>query len=161
MRLKGISPIVSTVILILVVVTLASIVAPWAYELVTNTTGNIDDDTTSDIECQNAGYDFVTTYGIYGVEYNFTLTAHNLNASIRNTGTVTLYNFYFEIRHNTTNITYWNTTTATSKTKSSPLKPSETSIIAANITMDLNGTLNEVSILNEVCPGKSITNDNF
>lgn len=158
---KGVSPIVSTVILILIAVSLAAIVAPWAYNMVTNTTGDITDDTIDDITCQNAAYDFITSYGTYGVDYNFTGVAHNLNVSIKNTGTISLYNFSFEIRHNTTNITHWSVTTATQKTASNPLKPSESCIITADITIDLNGTLNGVTILNDVCPSKSITNDNF
>ena len=161
MKVKGISPIVSSVILILIAISLATIIAPWAFNLVKNTTEDITDDTTTDIECQNAAFDFVSSYGTYGVDYNFTDQGHNLNASIKNTGTITLYNFSFEIRHNTTNITHWSVTSATQKTASDPLRPPESCIIAADITIDLNGTLNEVTILNDVCPSKSLTNDNF
>jgi len=152
---------ISAVILILIAISLASIIAPWAYELVTNTTGNVGENTVSELECQNAAYDFVTTYGTYGVMWNFTDQGHNLNVSIKNTGTVTLYNLSFEIRHNDTNITHWDATTSTRKTSSNSLKPSQTCIIAADITTDLNGTLNEVTILNDVCPGVSVSNDNF
>lgn len=159
MKMKGVSPIISSVILILIVISLATVIAPWAYNLVTNTTKNIDP--TSDIECQNAAFDFITSYGTYGVMWNFTDQGHNLNVSIRNTGTISLYNFYFEIRHNTTNITHWSATSGSQKTSSNPLKPSESCILVADITQDLNGTLNEVTILNDVCPGVSITNDNF
>ena len=160
-RMKGISPMLATVILILIVISLATIIAPWIYDLVTRTTEDVGDDVITDIECQNAAFDFITSYGTYGVMYNFTGTSYSLNASIRNTGTINLYNFTFEIRHNTTSITHWNVTAATQILKANPLKPSESAIIAAYITLDINGTLNEVTILNDVCPSKSITNDNF
>ena len=87
--------------------------------------------------------------------------ARTSHQEIRNTGTISLYNFSFEIRHNDTNITQWNATAATAINKANPLRPSESCIIAADVTEDLNGTLNEVTILNDICPSKSITNDNF
>jgi flagellin-like protein len=161
MNRKAISPIVSGVILILIAVSLASIVAPWAYDLVKNVTTNTGNDAIDNIECQNAAYDFVTSYGTYGVQWDFTGTLYSLNTSIKNTGTVSLHNFSIQITHNTTNITKWDMTSATQKTGSNPLKPSETWIFVASITTDLNGTLNDVTVLNNVCPGKSITNDNF
>jgi len=161
MKMKGISPMISSVILILIVISLATIISPWVFDLVMNTTTTIGDDTISDIQCQDAAYDFVTSYGTYGVDWNFTDQAHNLNVSIKNTGTITLYNFTIEITHNTTIISVYNVTSATQKTKANPLKPSQTYIIAADISEDLNGTLNSVTVLNGVCPGKSITNDNF
>jgi len=161
MNRKAVSPIVSGVILILIAVSLAAIVAPWAYDLVKNATQNTGDSAISDIECQNAAYDFVTSYGTYGVMWNFTDQGHNLNVSIRNTGTISLYNFSIQIRHNSTDITTWDVTSASQRTNSNPLKPSENVILVADLTTDLNGTLNEVTVMNVVCPSKSITNDNF
>lgn len=161
MNKKAVSPIISGVILILIAVSLSAIVAPWAYDLVKNATQNVGDNAIDNIACQNAAYDFVTSYGTYGVLWDFTGTLYSLNVSIRNTGTVSLYDFSIQITHNTTNITRWDVTSGTQKTGTNPLKPSETWILVASITTDLNGTLNDVTVLNKICPGKSISNDNF
>ncbi len=158
---KGISPIIASVILILITVSVASMISPWIYDLITNTTANIGDDVDTDIQCQNAGFDFVTSYGTYGVDWNFTDQGSNLNVSIRNTGSITLYDFSFEIVHNATNITHWEVTTATQKTSANALRPGESAILVASIRDDINGTLNEVTIMNAVCPTKKITNNNF
>jgi flagellin-like protein len=150
-KLAGISPIISTVILMVVVFSIAAAVSPWIIKLVTDTSKSTTNQTTTGIKCREAAYDFDTSYGTYGVSWSFSTANNTLGAKIKNTGTVTLYNFSFELTFNETVIEYFYATEGTQRTSANPLKPSHSAFINASITKDVNDTLTNVKILNIVC----------
>jgi len=151
-KMLGISPIISTVILMVVVFSLAAAVSPWIISLVTDTSNQTSASTAIEIKCRNAAYDFDTSYGIFGVGWDFSTDDNNLGSKIKNTGTVTLYNFSFELTFNETIIEYYYATEETQRTSSNPLKPGQSAFINASLTKDVNDTLTSVKVMNIVCP---------
>lgn len=148
---KGISPIIATAIIVVLVIAMASLVGPWMMDLANTVTTNVENETVSDIACNYAAYDFDTDYATYGVNWSSTL--RTLYAQIKNTGTQNLYSFSFEVKMNGTIIQNFDPTTATDKTGSNPLRPGQTTLLNASITISLdNTTINTVKITSTVCP---------
>ena len=156
---KGLSPLISTVIIIAIVFTVAAAVSPWMYNLVTDVTNSTTHDTTSELQCRNAAYDFDTNYGTFGVSWNFSTTNNILSTRIRNTGTVNIYNFSFELTFNDTIIGYYYPTTSTQKFQSTPLKPGQTVFLNASFPEDVNDTLTDIKVMNVVCPNVFVTQE--
>jgi hypothetical protein len=148
----GISPIISAVILIVVIFSIAAVVSPWMLGLVTDTTNQTGTDVDQGIKCREASYDFDTNYGTFGLSWNFKTENNTLGARIKNTGTIKLYNFSFELIINDTIIEYFLATDQTQRTSINPMKPGHTTFLNASITKDVNDTLTSVKILNPVCP---------
>jgi outer membrane receptor protein involved in Fe transport len=148
---KGVSPLIATTAIIVLVFVIAALVGPWMYQLasdITQTTGN---ETTHQIECNYAGYDLDSNYATNGV--NWTPALGTLYAQVKNTGTRNLYGFSFEVKMNTTIIQTFSPTTITARTESNPLKPGQTALFNASITMGLaNTTVNSVKIISSACP---------
>lgn len=154
-KIIGVSPIVSMVIIIVTVFIIASFVVPWYYNITRNIANRTGTIAIKDIECQNAAYDFDTSYGNFGVSWNFTGINDSLTVKIINTGTINLYNFSIQIGINTGTTLilkqlFVNETTQ--RSNANPLKPGQTIILKAIIDEDINGTLTEIRILNEACP---------
>jgi len=150
-RLLGISPIISAVLLIAVIFTISAFVSPWIFNLARDVTNQTQTDTQTDIKCNNAAYDFQTSYGENGVEWHFSTVNNTLGAKIRNTGTINLYNFSFELTFNETIIEYFDAKAESQRTSANPLKPGQTAFLNASFTKDVNDTLTEIKILNVVC----------
>ena len=160
--LKGISPIISFVILITLVFFIATIVTPWTYNLAKNLTTQTGSSALSDIQCRNAAYDFDTNYGNYGVLWNFSGVNDTLSVKIENTGTINLYDFSLEIKlgsGESQTIKNLDINQTTQKTKSNPLKPGHSAILKAVILEDLEDSLSEVRVLNDVCPDVYVTQE--
>jgi flagellin-like protein len=155
----GISPIISTVILIVVVFSIAAAVSPWMIGIVTETSNETGTSAINEIKCREAAFDFDTGYGTYGASWSFSTVNNTLGIRIKNTGTVTLYNFSFELTINDTIIEYFDATEATQRTSANPLKPRNSAFINASITKDINDTLTSLKVLNYVCPNVHITQD--
>jgi FlaG/FlaF family flagellin (archaellin) len=152
--MKGVSESITFVILVALVFTTAAIVGPWVYNMATQRADAERNHTTTVTVCREAGYDFDTSYGTGGITWNF--TDNLLYARIKNTGTVKLYGFWFELILNSTIIMHYDATPGTAKTSASPLRPGESAIIQANLTDNLSTyTLDSVMILNEPCPSAS------
>lgn len=149
--MKGVSPLIATTAIVVLVFVIASLVGPWILDLVTTVTTETENQTTTDIECNYAGYDLDTDYETYGV--NWTSSLSTIYAQIKNTGTRSLYEFSFEVKMNGTTIQNFEPTTATDKTESDPLKPGRTALLNASITINLDDTtINSVKIVNTICP---------
>lgn len=80
MRRKGISPIIASVLLIAVVISVTAIFSNWAPEMVESVTEGVEDQTSSQIECNEAGIE------LYSVNYN----NGEAEVVIRNTGGIEL-----------------------------------------------------------------------
>ncbi len=161
--MKALSPIVSVVILVVISLSIASIVAPWMYELVITTANETGTTAQQQVRCRSAGLDFDTDYGYYGVQYNFSFNVSAnesdwIKARIVNTGNIDLYGFTFEVfieNGTEEHIMHYDATDSSQKPATDPLKSSMSAIITANISEDWNETfavLREVRILNSVCP---------
>jgi len=159
MTKKGVSPVISTVLMILVAVAIAAFVGPWSMNLATTTSNASAQNAMNQINCQNTFYDFSTNYGnrngvnitaINGVIYE-------LKAEIENTGTRNVYGFSFQLS-NSTYIFNCDVTSATQRSESDPLRPGEEAIIDADLTGNcagLNDTITKVKVLNSVCSRNS------
>lgn len=158
-KLAGISPIISTVILVVVVFSIAAVVSPWMIGIVTETSNETGTATSNEIRCREAAYDFDTSYGTYGVSWSFSTINNTLGVKIKNTGTITLYNFSFEITINDTIIEYFDATESTQRTPANPLKPRNSAFINASITKDINDSMTSIKVLNIVCPNVHISQD--
>jgi hypothetical protein len=146
--MKAVSVLLSTIIVIGLIVTIAGLVGPWAMNFsrrqVNNTQGNVD----NQITCQNTAYDFDASYGSNGVDWDFSGTSDWLKAKVVNTGSINLHSFSFQFYINGTG---YRSFQAKGQGAESILKPGQSVILDANITEDLAGTLTEVRILNGVC----------
>lgn len=148
--MDGISPLVSTVVIVAIVLGVATIIGPWMYHLATtvmNTTGTSAEQET---ECRNAGLSFDSDYGYYGVNWNSTTNV--LLAKIVNSGLVDLHTFTFELTINSTQVEQYNPTSETQKTSADPLRAGESTILNASLPSLAGSTLNSVKIINTVCP---------
>jgi len=153
---KEVSPLISTVIVVLLAFSIAAVISPWAFRLVTKVTNQTESDTNMQLRCQNTAYDFDTNYGTMGLTWNFSGSDDTLTAKIVNTGNINLYNFTFELVVNTTSgleIKRFSPNATNQITPADPLEPGESSILTANISEDITGTLEEVKVMNPVCPG--------
>lgn len=153
--MRGVSPIVSTVLIVVIVFGVAALVSPWMMEIATNTSAQTGQGTQTQFICQNTAYDFDTTYGTYGVDWNFTGTSDTFDAIIINTGNQNLYNFSVELIVTTTSgpeIVRLDVNSSYQHTSANPLKPGQSAQLKALVTSDITGTLTQVKILNGVCP---------
>ncbi len=155
---KALSPLISATIIIVLSISIASVVAPWMYELVMTTTTETGNTTATQVRCRSAGLDYDSDYGNYGVDWNFTGNGTDyLRAKVINTGTLDLYGFSFEltlVSAVSEEIQHHEATSTTRRTASDPLKAPRSAIIEANITPDINGSiyaLRSVKVLNAVC----------
>jgi len=157
--MKGVSPIVSALLLIVISISIASVVAPWMYELVLTSANSTSSDTAQQIRCRNAGLDFDSAYGNYGAVWNFTGNGTDyIYAKVVNTGTSDLWQLSIEAELESGSgktIAHYALTDETAIGFTDPLKPSYSAIISANITSDVNGTaygLSGLRVLNAACP---------
>ncbi len=155
---KALSPLISVTILVVISLSLAALIAPWMYDLVTTTTNETGSSTAQQVKCRNAGLDFDSDYGDYGADWNFTGNGTDwLKAKVINTGTIDLWGFSFELTLESQSgeeIQHYEPTSSTDMTSSNPLRPPRSAIIEANITQDINDTiltLRSVRVLNGVC----------
>lgn len=149
--MKGVSPLIATTMIVVLVFVLGALVGPWMYDLARSVTSKTENETTKNIECNYAAYDFNSDYETNGV--NWTSALNSLYAEIENTGTQNLYDFSFEAKMNGTLINHYEPTTATDRTETAPLKPGQSIILNASITVNLdNTTVNSVKIINSICP---------
>lgn len=151
--MKGISPLISTVILVAVTLSVASIVANF----IANTSQRVADDAASDIaagiRCKNAAMDFDTEFGSLGIDWSLGPT-DKMDVKIINTGEANLYGFSVEawIDSGTESVKNFNMQEAYKRDRNNPLKPGQSAILKANITEGLSGNLKSLKVLNAACP---------
>ena len=163
--MKGISSIISFVIVVVLVMSIAAMIVPWALNIARDATQSVENSTTMELMCQNAAYDFDTDYGIYGVSYNLSKSFpenDTIWVKITNTGTINVYNFSIEVEINTSeyiDIRELQINSSSQKTKSNPLKPGSSVILRAAIEEDYHNPLESVKVLNIVCPNVYVEQD--
>jgi FlaG/FlaF family flagellin (archaellin) len=142
---KGVSELLSVVIIIGIIVIIAGLVGPWAMNFSRRQVNSIPAD--SQIICQNTAYDFDTSYGSSGV--NWDLPSREMKAKIINTGTINLHSFSFQVYIQGAGYRFFKT--KENITPDNPLKPGQSILLDADINESLSGTVTEVRILNGVC----------
>lgn len=157
--MKGISAIISTVLLLAIVFGLASLISPWLFNLTTDVANDTSTSVTSQLTCQNSGLDFDSNFGSSGVDFNFSSSPDRLDVKVVNTGSVNLHSFSIEIEIDQSGLSIkdFAINSTYQKTQASPLRPGQSAILKANVSEDLNGTLREVKVLNGVCPERPIS----
>jgi len=146
--MKAVSPLISTILVISIIFVIAGIVGPWAMNFAGRQANNTAGNTDNKITCQSTTYDFDSSYGNSGVDWDFSGTDW-LKAKVMNTGTVNLYGFSFQLYIQGTGYRFFQA--KNSLDPDSSLKPGESAILEADITENLAGTLTELKVLNGVC----------
>jgi len=155
--MKGASLFISFVLLMLIVFGLALIIGPWIIDFSSKLSQKTENTTIDKITCQEAAYDFEPDYGIDGADWNFTGATDTLYVKIKNTGTQNLHNFSFELTI-ASSLYNFNVTSDSQKSSADPLKPSQSTILEANMTDVTNQSsdLQNIKVLNMVCPSVSV-----
>jgi flagellin-like protein len=158
-KMKGISPIIASVLLIGITVLMAVVIGPWAIRIATDAAQSAAKDANQDMICRATAYGLDSDYGSSGVSWNFSGTNGSVSVKIINTGSRNLYNFSLELTMQSpsgtrliiypeVNITY-----ETQRTAANPLKPGYDWILDADVS-SINDTwsLMRVKVINDVCP---------
>jgi flagellin-like protein len=146
---RGISELLSTILVISIVVVIAGIVAPWALNLTNRQVNSTQASTDTQITCQSTIYDFDSAYGSHGVQWDFSGTGDYLRTKVTNTGTISLYGFSFQVYIDGVGYKFFQASDGL--TPEDPLKPGQSVVLEAQITENLAGSLSEVRVLNGVC----------
>jgi hypothetical protein len=158
--MKGVSQMISTVLIMLISVAAAVLLGPWVIDLATQSSTQSGTGVTNMLTCQQSGYTFDSSYGSYGAEWNITGNNGTITAKITNTKMQNLYNFTFEITFMTPSgteriVTYPDVriTTLTQKTVQNPLKAGQSVILEADVyNVNDTWTIQRIKLLNDVCP---------
>src|SRR3989338_8892772 len=146
-KMCGVSPLISTVILLGLVLAIAALVGPWAYNMARSASERKGNESVTVVQCSGAGYDFDTGWNSSGVGFNVSGTADTLTAKVVNTGYQKLWNFTFMVTVNQTSSIVLKEYTANATTQrqaTSPLRPGESLLLGATVT--------RVRVINEACP---------
>ena len=150
MGMKGISPVIASVLLIGITVAVGVMLSSW----ITHWIGTKTQDISS--ACATS-----TNYKIDSA--NFGSSASNMTLTLTNLGTVELYGFSVQVM-NATEIIVYNSSDSKFKispnvTQSSPLKQQRSAIIvismSGNYESNLGRTADLIKILNSACPAYS------
>jgi FlaG/FlaF family flagellin (archaellin) len=157
--MKGVSQMISTVLIMLISVAAAVMLGPWVIDLATQSSTQSGTGVTNTLICQQSGYTFDGSYGSYGADWNITGNNGTITSKITNTKMQNLYNFTFEITFQTGSgeriVTYPDVriTTLSQKTVQNPLKAGQSVILEADVyNVNDTWTIQRIKILNDVCP---------
>jgi len=133
--MKGISPFVSAVLLIVIAVSVATVALLWYKGLITTQASTIRNTTSQETECQEGGI----RIEVESIKCDFSGSKDYLNFSLENSGLIPLYAFKAEIDVKGVVHTYpvYEVGTNASFTASYPLRPNEIKSVWVNITDDL------------------------
>lgn len=144
---KGVSPLIATVILVGIVLGLSAVFINFYGPFQKARQSELEESGSVEVECSFASLEFTKD----DVLYNLTGTTDHVNVTVDNTGTINLYDF--EVTAWVSDVSYtYSPTTATKKTKTSPLEPGARVVLVANVTDDLSGTLESVRVVAKNCP---------
>ena len=148
MRNKGISPLISAVILIAIVIGVGTIISGWSSQFIKKQTGKVGE--RGQIDCVYSSLYFKPA----DVDCNLSGTPGlGLNVTVTNTGSVDLYDFEVTLTLADHSVYSYGLTAATNKTSSNPLKSGSKAHLNVNITDDLSGnTPAKVRVVAKNCP---------
>jgi len=147
MGMKGISPVIASVLLIGIAVAVGVLVSSWITHWVSTRT-------------QQASSACVTSTNYKIDSATFGLTTNNMTITITNLGSTELYGFSVQIM-NTTSVSVYNSSDAEFSmspniTQSSPLREQRSAVIILNMNGDyasnLGKTADRIKVINNACP---------
>ena len=158
--MKGLSPLVSAVLLIMVTFSLAVIIIPWMIDMALTTTNETGSVIEQKVFCNKLAYDFDSEYGDNGIIYNFTGANGTIKFKLINTGLVNVYDFDAELTFKKEDgsevIKVYPDVMITAETqrgKTNPLRPGREWIFEFDVfNINANWSLEKVKVLNGVCP---------
>lgn len=151
---KGISPIISTVLLVAFAIALAAIVGPWLTGFTKDRGQEVEKRGKKQVDCVYSSIGF----GINDIYYNISGNAYpdsTVNITVTNTGSEELYNPGISLNVNNRIYSY-EPTPGTDLNTSNVLDPGTQTYLITNITDDLSGTLEEVRVVFQSCPNNAV-----
>ena len=146
--MKAVSELIAVTIVIGLIVVIAALIGPWAIRLSGRAVNNTGNDVDNQITCQAVSYDFDSSYGNQGVDWDFSGSSDWMRAKVMNTGTISLHSFSFQVYIQGAGYRFL---PAKHQGPDSLLKPGQSSVLEAEIGENLAGQVTEVGILNGVC----------
>jgi len=143
--MKGLSPLMATVMLIAFTLAVAALIGSWVTSMVKTETNIVESGATEQINCSAGILDIVSVICASGAPGNVTIAIQNL-------GMIDLYDFSAVFKINSTlhtNGTYSNSSVAPNSTD--PLGPGEQFILSYSYTTT-NATISSIRIAPRNCP---------
>ncbi|MBI2085528.1 MAG: hypothetical protein HYT71_03370 [Candidatus Aenigmarchaeota archaeon] len=142
--LKGVSPLIATVLLVAITITLATVIVPWAINFAQTSMDAVTGPGEEKVNCIEAGLNFQSS----DVGYNSLANPSAINVTISNTGLVGLYDFRFQFKLGDTYSGLYSPTTQYNV--SSKVLPQQKVTLNASIPQ-LTGTLKSVRVISNYC----------
>lgn len=142
--LKGVSPLIATVLLVAATVTLAIVVVPWSIDFAQTQMATVTNQGEEKVNCIEAGLNFKAA----DVGYNSLTNPSMINVTISNSGLVGLYDFRLQFKLGDTYSGLYSPTTQYNS--SSKVSPQQKVTLNASIPQ-LSGTLKTVRVISNYC----------
>jgi hypothetical protein len=143
---KGITTLISFIILVAITFTIAAMMNPWLFRTITNEGDDLNDESNQFV-CRNVQYAFIMAYGTEGMDFSLCTEPRYVRAKIKNYGSVDLYGFSFLLVFNDSEITI-PVTQESQSTESDPLRPQEERLIEGIPEECISDPPNEIRITN-------------
>ncbi|MFB6075696.1 MAG: archaellin/type IV pilin N-terminal domain-containing protein [Candidatus Aenigmatarchaeota archaeon] len=153
-RRKGISPIISTVLLVAFAIALATIVGPWLTGFTKERGQEVEDRGEKQVNCVYSAIDF----DIDDIYYNLsddTYPDSSVNITITNSGSEDVYDPKISL-HVSNRMYSYEPIQDTDLNFSNKLEAGTQAYLVTNITDELSGTLKEVRVVFQNCPNNAV-----
>ena len=142
--LKGLSPLIATVLLVAITITLAIVIVPWAINFAQTQMNTVTTQGEEKVNCIEAGLNFQSA----DVGYDTLTSPARIIVTIANTGLVGLYDFRLQFKLGDTYSGLYSPTTQYNA--SSKVSPQQKVTLNASIPQ-LSGTLKSVRVISNYC----------
>lgn len=142
--LKGVSPLIATVLLVAMTTTLAIVIVPWAIDFAQTQIITVSNQGEEKVNCIESGLNFQAA----DVGYDSLTNPARINVTITNTGLVGLYDFRLQFKLGDTYSGLYSPTTQYNA--SSKVSPQQKVTLNASIPQ-LTGTLKTVRVISNYC----------
>jgi len=154
-RKKGVSPIISTVLLVAFAIALATIVGPWLTGFTKDRGKEVDERGEKQVECVYSSIDFEQEDIYYNLNDD-TYPDSTVNITITNSGSVDVYDPKISL-HVNNRIYSYEPTKETDLNSSNRLEAGTQTYLVTNITDELSGTLKDVRVVFQNCPSNAVS----
>ncbi|MBI4177560.1 MAG: hypothetical protein HY516_04295 [Candidatus Aenigmarchaeota archaeon] len=142
--LKGVSPLIATVLLVAATITVSIVVVPWLIDFAQTQMVSVGSQGEEKVNCIEAGLNFQAA----DVGYNTLTNPSTINVTMTNTGLVGLYDFRLQFKLGDTYSGLYSPTTQYNA--SSKVSPQQKVTLNASIP-GLSGTLKSVRVISNYC----------
>ncbi|MFH0889971.1 MAG: type IV pilin N-terminal domain-containing protein [Candidatus Aenigmatarchaeota archaeon] len=143
-EVKGVSPMIATVLLVAMTVTLAAVIVPWAINFAQTQMTTVNTQGEEKVNCIEAGLNFQSS----DVGYDSLANPARINVTITNTGLVGLYDFRLQFKLGDSYSALYSPTTQYNV--SGKVSPQQKVTLNASIPQ-LTGTLKSVRVISNYC----------